>query len=90
MSEMKALSEEETSIYGILKNSKEEILKKEQGIRELQKEVLSCQEKEDSASAQMEIWQKDKEERNASHKAFLRSGMSFPGASACWIRNSSD
>lgn len=79
MSEMKALSEEETSIYGILKNSKEEILKKEQGIRELQKEVLSCQEKEDSASAQMEIWQKDKEERNASHKAFFEKRDELSG-----------
>ena len=53
--------------------------KKEQAIGELKSAIAACREKEKQDTDQMEQWQKEKEEKNASHKAFFEKRDELSG-----------
>ena len=69
--EADAFQEESRQMKENLENSAEETKKKEDGIQLLQVEVEKCSELENEFQAQREKWQKEKEERSVSHKAFF-------------------
>ncbi|MDO4273251.1 MAG: chromosome segregation protein SMC [Eubacteriales bacterium] len=71
VSEISGLEEEKSSIHEILQQGSQEMEKKQKSIEELKTVIVSYHEQEETSAAQMEIWQKEKDERNASHKAFF-------------------
>ncbi len=69
--EADAFQEESRQMKENLENSAKETKKKEEGIQSLQAEVEKCRELETEFQSQREKWQKEKEERSVSHKAFF-------------------
>ena len=69
--EADAFQEESRQMKENLENSAKETKKKEEGIQSLQAEVEKCRELETEFQSQREKWQKEKEERSLSHKAFF-------------------
>ena len=77
--EMQELQEEKEGIEQLLLEGSVEMAKKEQAIGELKSAIAACREKEKQDTDQMEQWQKEKEEKNASHKAFFEKRDELSG-----------
>lgn len=61
--------------------------RKRQSVENLEAVIRTLEEDETKAKAQMESWQSVKDEKNASHNAFLRSGISCPAGFHFWTKS---
>lgn len=85
--EMETLHEEKEQIHETLELGSEENIKKRQSVEELEKVIRELAEEEVKEKAQLESWQAVKDEKNVSHKAFLKSVMSCPVIFLFWIKS---
>lgn len=69
--EIETLCQEEEEIHETLKLGSEENEKKRQSVENLEAVITTLAEEENTARTQLESWQRTKEEKNTSHKAFF-------------------
>ena len=69
--EIETLCQEEEEIHETLKLGSEENEKKRQSVENLEAVITTLAEEENTARIQLESWQRTKEEKNTSHKAFF-------------------
>ena len=69
--EIETLCQEEEEIHETLKLGSEENEKKRQSVENLEAVITTLAEEENTARTQLESWQRVKEEKNTSHKAFF-------------------
>lgn len=71
MSEMEALEQEKSDIGEILEQGGQEIEKKRETIESLNAAIAGFAAEEEHARGQLELWQKEKDEKNGKHKTFF-------------------
>lgn len=71
MSEMEALEQEKSDIGEILEQGGQEIEKKRETIEDLKSAIAGFASQEEEARGHLELWQKEKDEKNAKHKTFF-------------------
>lgn len=71
MSEMEALGQEKSDIGKILEQGGQEIEKKRETIENLTSAIAGFASQEEDARVHLELWQKEKDEKNAKHKTFF-------------------
>lgn len=81
ISERKTLEEEKVRIHEILEQGSREERQKQEEIEERKAAITAFQEEEDTAKVQMEQWQKEKDEKNKSHKVFFEKRDELSGRS---------
>ncbi|MDO4337088.1 MAG: chromosome segregation protein SMC [Eubacteriales bacterium] len=77
--ELETFLTEKEEICENLLHSAEEMQKKQESIEELNDAIAACSQKEKDSQAQSEEWQKEKEARNAGHKAFFEKRDELSG-----------
>ena len=77
--EIETLCQEEEEIHETLKLGSEENEKKRQSVENLEAVITTLAEEENTARTQLESWQRVKEEKNTSHKAFFEKRDELSG-----------
>ena len=77
--EIETLCQEEEEIHETLKLGSEENEKKRQSVENLEAVITTLAEEENTARTQLESWQRTKEEKNTSHKAFFEKRDELSG-----------
>lgn len=77
--EIETLCQEEEEIHETLKLGSEENEKKRQSVENLEAVITTLAEEENTARTQLESWQRIKEEKNTSHKAFFEKRDELSG-----------
>ena len=77
--EIETLCQEEEEIHETLKLGSEENEKKRQSVENLEAVITTLTEEENTARTQLEGWQRIKEEKNTSHKAFFEKRDELSG-----------
>ncbi|MDD7218544.1 MAG: AAA family ATPase, partial [Clostridia bacterium] len=79
LSETKDLKEEQQKLTDSLSDSQGELDEKRKTIEELKDQIKICAAYEEEARRQMEIWQKEKDEKNTKHKEFFEKRDELSG-----------
>lgn len=79
LSETQDLKEEQQKLKDSLSDSQGELDEKRKTIEELKDQIKVCTTYEEKASHQMELWQKEKDEKNTKHKEFFEKRDELSG-----------
>ena len=79
LSEMETLGQEKSDIHEILEKGGQEIEQKKESIDSLNMAIEGYASEETASKGQMETWQKEKDEKNARHKAFFEKRDELSG-----------